>query len=122
MTEIDTALVDELQEAMISIQGDASLMTAIYRRHLAWSDGTICWCSVKDPSALGQNAVASAEAYARQAGVPFSDVRLLNVRPGDPTPSEGATAQFDGGTLTVDLWGQVSPYTGTATATCVLRR
>lgn len=120
MTVLDQALVSEVIGAIEEVQGDAALMTAVYRHQLTWSDGTTCWCSVKPSKSPAS--VAQATAWAQQAGVPFESVRWLKVRPGEPTPGENAECSFDGGTLTLHLWGQVSQWSGQAVGTCTLRR
>lgn len=79
-------------------------------------------CSVRDPEKVDRRAIAAAEVAARQAGVPYSDMRLLKVHPDDPRPAQGMRATLDGGTLEVLSWSQESALTGLSTATCVLRR
>ena len=79
-------------------------------------------CNVKDPEKVDRRAIAAAEVVARQAGAPYSDLRLLRAHPDDTRPAQGMQARTDGGILEVLSWSQDSAYTGQATATCVLRR
>lgn len=79
-----------------------------YPHLLTWSDGTACQCSVQDPSATDQGYKLAQ----RLSGLPdVLDVRLLRVRPGDPTPGEGASLPWDGGTLKLVSWGQPDEHT-----------
>lgn len=81
-----------------------------------------CRFSVKDPQKLKADAIADAEAAARQFNVLYRDVRLLRIHPDDQRPVKGAKLPWDGGLLEILDWSQQSDFTGQKVATCVLRR
>lgn len=82
----------------------------------------LCRFSVKDPQKLKADAIADAEAAARQFNVLYRDVRLLRIHPDDQRPVKGAKLPWDGGLLEILDWSQQSDFTGQKVATCVLRR
>ncbi|GGO22172.1 hypothetical protein [Deinococcus humi] len=91
----------------------------LYRHTDTWSDGTSCRFSVQDPNQTDQGTRLAQ----RLTGVPdVLDVRLLKTHPADPPPGEGASLTWDGGTLTLVNWGQVSDFTGLAVGVCRLVR
>jgi hypothetical protein len=87
----------------------------VYRHTDTWSDGTRCRYSVTDPNRTD----AGAKLAQRLTGTPdVLDVRFLKVHPDDPKPGTRATLPWDGGTLTLEDWSQVSEFTGQATGIC----
>lgn len=113
------SLLDEVKRAVAVVQGDADLNGLRYRHTGTWSDGTSCRFSVRDPARTD----SGTRLAQRLTGTPdVLDVRLLTVHPDDEPPGEGATLPWDGGTLTLVSWGQVSDFTGQATGVCRLVR
>lgn len=94
----------------------------LYRHSATWSDGSSCRFSVKDAARVKPDEVARLSAFAGSNGLLFQDLRVLTVHPDDVPPGEGASLNWDGGTLEVLSWSQVSDFTGQAKGTCVLRR
>ncbi|WP_027459267.1 hypothetical protein [Deinococcus murrayi] len=112
-------LLDEVLGAVQELQSDPELNALRYRHTLTWSDGTHCRFSVRDPAKTNQGTRLAQ----RLAGSPeVLDIRLLSTHPDDPPPGEGASIPWDGGTLTLVSWGQVSDFTGQAVGVCRLVR
>jgi hypothetical protein len=87
----------------------------LFRRTGTWSDGTACRFSVQDPVKTD----SGTRLAQRLTGTPdVLDVRLLKVHPDDLKPGTRASIPWDGGTLTIEDWSQVSEFTGQAIAVC----
>jgi len=85
----------------------------------AWSDGTVCRCSIRDPNKTD----AGYKLAQRLTGVPeVQDIRLLRVHLDDEPPGVGATLDFDSGSVKLLFWSQVSDYTGQAVGVCRFTR
>lgn len=112
-------LLQQIMGAVAEVQGDAESNAVRFRHTATWSDGTDCRFSVQDPSKTD----AGTKLAQRLTGVPdVLDVRLLKAHPADPPPGEGASLPWDGGTLTLVGWSQVSDFTGQAVGVCRLVR
>lgn len=120
------SLLGDVLGAVQEVQDDPELLALRFRKRLTFTLGTSTWedvrCSVQDPQKLKADAVAAAEAAARDFRVPYRDLRLLRVHPDDLRPPKGATTSWDGGTLEILAWGQASDFTGQKLGTCVVRR
>ncbi|WP_019585224.1 hypothetical protein [Deinococcus apachensis] len=113
------SLLDEVTAAIAKVQGDAELLELRFRHSGKWSDGTTCRFSVRDPARTDQG-IRLAQRLTGEPNV--LDVRLLSVAPDHEPPGEGASIPWDGGTLTLVSWGQVSDFTGQAVGVCRLTR
>lgn len=112
-------LLDQIRDAVAEVQVDDELNAVRFRHTDTWSDGTSCRFSVQDPSATDQG---TRLAQRLTGTVEVLDVRLVKTHPADPPPGEGASLPWDGGTLTLVSWGQVSDFTGQAVGVCRLVR
>ncbi|WP_407538880.1 hypothetical protein Q0M94_11940 [Deinococcus radiomollis] len=87
----------------------------LYPHSSVWSDGTDCRYGIQDPNRTD----AGVRLAQRLTGTPdVLDVRLLRVHPDAPKPGTRATIPWDGGTLTLEDWSQVSEITIQATGVC----
>lgn len=89
--------------------------------------------SVSDPEKVSRVAIAGAQASAESFNVPYRDVRLLKIQPGELRPVIGAqltqyvfngetSTHWDGGVLEILAWSQAGKLSGQKVGTCVLRR
>ena len=120
------SLLDKIRAAADKARSP-EILEVRFQEVLTFTRGDDTWehvqCSVQDPQKLKADAVAAAEAAARDFQVPYRDLRLLRVHPDEQRPPVGATAPWDsGGTLEILAWGQASRYTDQKLGTCVLRR
>lgn len=103
------SLLAKIQAAVQKVQGDADLNELRFRHAGLWSDGTSCRFSVQDPSKTS----SGSQLAQRLTGLPtVLDVRLLRVHPDDPKPGVEAALPWDGGTVRLEEWTQVSDFTG----------
>jgi len=113
------SLLGKIQAAVGKVQGNQELNEVRFRHTGTWSDGTTCRFSVQDPNPHGRWSTprAAPDRHARRA-----DVRVLRVHPQDLPPGEGAALAWDGGTVTLVSWSQVSDFTGQAVGVCRFTR
>lgn len=113
------SLLSDVMATVQEVQGDAELNALRFRHTATWSDGTTCRFSVRDPARTDQGTRLAQ----RLTGTPeVLDIRLLSTHPEDEPPGEGASIPWDGGTLTLVSWGQVSDFTVQAAGVCRLVR
>lgn len=84
--------------------------------------------NLRDPQQINREAIAAAEAAAREFEVPYRDLRVLTIDPAQALPAVGASIRhhnadggFEGLAVLLD-WGQPGTYSGLTRGTCVLRR
>lgn len=85
---------------------------------LSWDDGTVCDCGVADPNLRDQGAQLATRLAERVGDLDPVDLRLATFVPGQERPNQGASTGWQGGTLTLVGWSQVSDLSGTPIGIC----
>lgn len=113
------SLLSKIRGAVDKVQVNTDLNEVRFRHTATWSDGVSCRFSVQDPNKTD----AGYKLAQRLGGVPeVQDIRLLRVHVDDEAPGEGATLGWDGGTVKLLFWSQVSDFTGQAIGVLRLTR